>query len=116
MTLNRARSAADRILARYGGEASLERETGPQQNPWDPPAGVVSIPVQAIETGFEQDYLVGGSVIAGDVMLLIRSDVAPAMTDRLTLRGRDYTIVALFPVQPAPAGLLIHTRLHARVG
>jgi hypothetical protein len=116
--LNRAKSAADRILARYGGEAELVRlEAGTEPEfPWDPPAEdqEVYLPVQAIETGSSSDYLGDTLIEAGDVVCVIASDTEPRLSDKLRLRGHDHVILDIKPVQPAPGGPLSHYSIHAR--
>ena len=118
MTLNRAKSAADRILARYGGEAELVRlESTPEPvNPWDDPSETVEVvlPVQTIETGYSIDHMNGTLIQAGDVMVVIASDVEPLLSDTLRLRGRGFMIVDIKPVQPAPGGPVAHYAIHAR--
>ena len=116
--LNRAKSAADRILARYGGEAELVRlESTPEPvNPWDDPSETVEVvlPVQTIESGYSIDHVGNTLIQAGDVMVVIASEAQPALTDKLRLRGRDHTIIDIKPVQPAPGGPVAHYAIHAR--
>lgn len=115
---NRAKSAADRILARYGGQAELVRieSTSEPQSPWDPPSQTVEVmhPVQTIETGYSIDHMNGALIQAGDVMVVIASDIEPLLSDTLRLRGRVHMIVDIKPVQPAPGGPVAHYAIHAR--
>jgi len=113
MTVNRAKSAADRIITRHGGEAALVRETDAPVNPWDDPGGVVILPVLLIETGYSIDYVSNTLVQAGDIMVAIASDTEPALSDKLRLRGHD-PIIDMKPVQPAPGGPVTHYTIHAR--
>lgn len=119
-TYERHRATADRLIARYGGGCSLVRIEGGEipQNPWDPPGDQQEVlyPVQFIETGYAIDHQAGTLIQTGDVVgvIAVPATITPALTDRLRLRGHDFSIMDVKPVQPAPGALVLQFAIQAR--
>ncbi len=119
-TYERHRATADRLIARYGGGAELVRIEGgtPPQNPWDPPGDQQEVlySVQFIETGYAIDHMAGTLIQTGDVIgvIAVPASITPALTDKLRLRGQDFHIMDVKPVQPAPGAPVLQFAIQAR--
>ena len=118
-TYTRHRATADRLIGRYGGAAVLVRIVrGVQVNPWDDPpeAEEVAYSVQFIETGYQFDNLDGTLIQSGDVLgiIAVPANITPNLTDTFRLRGHDYTLIDLKPVQPSPGAVVLQFAIHAR--
>mgnify|MGYP005854658029 CR=1 FL=1 len=113
---SRARTTADRLLARHGGEATLLRtETIPPENSWESPTvTTTSTPVQFTETGVELDLVDGQTVQEGDLVGMLSASVEPELIDLLRVNGRIYTLLSIRPVQPAPGEPITHFSIHGR--
>ena len=113
---SRARTTADRLLARHGGEATLLRTTTvPGANSWDPPTVTTTqTPVQFIETGVELDLVDGQTVQEGDLLGMMSASVTPELVDVLSVNGKLYTLLSIKPVQPAPGEPITHFTVHGR--
>ena len=119
MKHTRHQSTATRLITRYGGAAALVRmEGGVQVNPWDDPPdeAEVAYSVQFIETGYQFDNLDGTLIQSGDVLgiIAVPASITPNLTDTFRLRGHDYTLIDLKPVQPSPGAVVLQFAIHAR--
>ena len=107
-----------RLMARYGGAATLTRiAPGEGGTPWAPaPETVAAHAVQIIETGHELDLQEGSVIQAGDLVavMLPHADVTPAPVDRLTIGAAVFTLLSVRPVRSDPEGPPIHFVLHGR--
>lgn len=117
MTIRHQQMTA-RLMARYGGNATLTRSTpGVGGQPWDPVEPILThFTVQVIETGVELDLQPGSLIHAGDLVavMLPHADLAPKQVDGLTVGGTTYTILSVHPVRAKPEGPVIHYVLHGR--
>ena len=118
-TYARHRAAADRLIARYGGGAELLRTETTGGGPSDPTGGTTTTtayPVQFMETGYQLGNLDGTFIQSGDVLgvMAVPATITPALTDKLRLRGRDFTLVDLQPVQPSPDAPVLQFAIQAR--
>lgn len=119
MTLNRTKSAADRILARYGGQAVLSRTTTTGGGPADPTGGTVTTEthnVQFIEVAAKAEFLSAGLILSTDLTGIMQPSegITAKPGDVLTLNGKSHFILNAAPVRPAPGGPVIHISIHAR--
>jgi len=106
----------NRLLDTYGGEAFIVRyeSSGPSYDPG--PTVETLFPIVFLETGFtesESNDLVDTNGIAGHVR--VSATVTPDNDDTFRLRGKDFSIKSLTPVQPSPDGELIIYTLRAVV-
>lgn len=111
---DRARSIAARLIARHGGPAVLVRETAPPSAPWDPPGGTELVPCQFLEGAFELDHIDQTLIQRGDITGLV-TGAAPLLSDKLRVRGTDYALLSVHPVQPDTTSPPVHWRVHGRV-
>lgn len=114
----RLEQMTSRLMARYGGTATLTRETpGEDGTPWEPGLPVVTAySVQIIETGTELDLQEGSLIQAGDLVAVMQphAEVTPAQLDRLTIGGTTYALLSVRPVRTDPQGPVLHFILHGR--
>lgn len=114
----RLEQIASRLFARYGGTATLTRETpAAGGTPWEPGLPTVTAyAVQIIETGTELDLQEGSLIHAGDLVaaMLPHAVITPAPVDRLTIGGTTYTLLSVRPVRADPDGPVLHFILHGR--
>lgn len=106
-----------RLIARYGGTATLQEQgdhTGPD---WDPQPGVpVDHTVHLVETGAEQDLLPGTTIQAADLIaaMLPPADVVPSTAHRLIVGSLSMAIISVKPVRTVPDGPVLHFVIQAR--
>jgi len=117
MKHTRHQSTATRLITRHGGAGALVRAgevTGPE---WAPVFGPeLVLPVTILETGYQQDYHAGTLIQAGDKLglMAVSASVTPGLSDRLEIDGREYQMVEVKPVQPAPGGAVVAYSYQAR--
>ena len=107
-----------RLVARYGGAATLTAPGGFAGPEWDPiPLPATSYAVQLIDTGADQELVAGGVVQAHDLLcvMLPHASITPTTAHSLTVYGKTYALLSVQPVQSKPDGPVIHFRLHGRV-
>ena len=106
------RATADRLIERFGVEATLHRPGGLDETTYPPvrlpgtsePCIVVRDTYSAAERG-------GTLIEEGDVKLLIAATVArPTTADTLEVQGVTYHLQAVEPIQPGPDVLLYQAR------
>ena len=118
MTIRHQQMTA-RLVARYGGNATLSRTTyipNPTE-PWnDGETITATYTVQVIETGVELDLQPGSLIHAGDLVaaMLPHAEVVPKQIDRLQMGDRGYSILSVRPVRANPEGPVIYYVLHGR--
>lgn len=91
----RLQGTADRMLARFGAAATIIAPGQPDEvNGGDPVA--VSYPCQAVIAAYDQRYVNGTSILAGDVQIIISAvglGVEPKVGMRVSAGGKSYLIV-----------------------
>jgi hypothetical protein len=79
--------------------------TSPPADAWNPaPRTPVDHPCTALDTAWETSLVAAGLVGAQDVKVLILAttiDVEPRASDRVTVRGRTYTVMPASASMPA---------------
>ena len=122
----RAKAVSDRILSRHGGAGFLVRTSAGDtpQNPFPDPSNPEPAPdpvetlhpVQIIETGYTHEHLKDTLIQTGDLvaMLSVPADFTPTISDKLRVRGRDYFLIDIQPVQPNPDSAAVHFVVHGR--
>ena len=105
-----------RLVARFGGSATLTRASVVDGSPFAPVLGSTDYAVQLIETGAEATNRNGTLVETGDLVaaMLPHPEVSPKTGDRLTAGGVAYTVLRVEPVRSDPAGDVIHWRIEGR--
>lgn len=106
-----------RLMARFGGTATLTRTTSTAANPWDQGAATTTdYTVQTVETGASDSWISGGLIETGDIVLamLPHDEVAPQVGDKLSTTAGMFTLLSVEPVRSDPGGPVIHYRLHGR--
>lgn len=106
-----------RLMARYGGSATLARMTGADETTYPPTPGVeTSWTVQIIETGAETETRNGTLVETGDLVaaMLPHAEVSPKIGDKLTAGGITFMVLRVEPLRTDPDGDVIHWRIEAR--
>lgn len=111
---SRLRGTADRLIARFGQDATLSRtSTGAQpQKPWDgvPAAVPATYPVRAVSQGVNTRYGrdPAGALIPRTVRVVLigASGVEPQMGDRIEMADGTYEISRVERVQPGDTALL----------
>lgn len=106
-----------RLMARYGGAATVSVPggfTGPEYDPTPLPPTVHTVAL--IETGAEQELVAGGVVQANDVVVAMapHASFTPTTADTLTIGGKSYALLSVQPVRSQPDGAVIYFRLHGR--
>lgn len=105
-----------RLVARYGGTATLARSSGADESTYPPTPGTTETwTVQLIETGLEVEKRMGTMVEAGDLVaaMLPHPEVTPQIGDRLTTGGETYSITAVHPIRTTPGGAPAHWHVEA---
>lgn len=116
-----------RLMARFGGAATLSRTElpgDPPQNPFPDPNNPDPAPepvtttwaVTIIEQGVELDHQPDSSVRAGDLVAAMQPhpDVTPTQADDLIVGGITYAVLSVQPIRSNPDGPVIHYVLHGR--
>lgn len=99
-----------RLVARYGGTATLARSSGADESTYPPTPGTTETwTVQLIETGLEVEKRMGTMVAA----MLPHDEVTPQIGDRLTTGGETYSITAVHPIRTTPGGAPAHWHVEA---
>lgn len=113
-----------RLLARYGGPATLTRVVpgaliDPEQ-PWlgNGPSTYITEDVPFIRTEAGVEFVSTGVIVAGDLVGIMAVPQTaelnpPKLTDLINAGGKLYTILRFEPVHSDPNGV-IHYRVHGR--
>jgi hypothetical protein len=107
----REQATANRLIAKFGGGATLIRkgQTDPS-NPFAPAGADVSYPVTIVDVGNNSltrraDSLSLAWAKAG--YMATPEAVTPLPTDVLTISGRNYTLLETKPLTPNPDGVTV---------
>lgn len=109
---------ATALITRKGGPATLHRQgasTG--GDAWNPTPGTVTdYAVTIVETSASIQRNANTTIRNGDKVgiMAVPSGVTPAVADAITIGGSKHQIIALQPVQPNPAGVVVIYEFQAR--
>jgi hypothetical protein len=106
---------ASRLIAKFGQQATIEREGNPPVNPWDPPGTTVSHPCTVAVVRYQFDYMDGTLIERDDRRVFLsveRLTIEPETSDRLVIDGVTYSLVSIHPL--APDGVVRFYELQAR--
>ena len=106
-------ATATRLLERFGAAATIKRST---PGAYNPATGTMTPTVTTHATtaavfAFDQKYIDGTLVQAGDQRAYLAPAVVPQQGDALTWDGRDWQVVAVKPVSPAGVPVLFEAQL-----
>jgi hypothetical protein len=112
---NRLAATASRLLAKFGATVSVVRNTGGSVHPV---TGVVTpgtnqtLTANGLINKFADDLIDGTRILASDRVLIMDNSFEPLQTDRPTIGGQSWTIVAIDTIKPAAVGVvyMLHVR------
>lgn len=106
-------ATAARLLERFGAAATLKRQSG---TAYDPATGTstqtyTSYATTAAVFDYDQKYIDGTLIKAGDKQAYCAPAVTPEQGDRFTWNGVDYSVIAVKPTSPAGVPVLYEAQL-----
>lgn len=111
MTFDYARSrvVADRLISRFGQEATLSRpvSTGPAHNPVEGTPQIHS--VRLVVEEYRQNEIDGTRVLRTDKKVLLAKaalTIEPTTTDQLLIGGKAHAIIDVRPLNPGGSVVL----------
>lgn len=115
MTFDYAAAAADalELLREFGAAATLKRTTAGAYDPATSTAGetVTELQTTAAVLAYPQKYIDGTLIRHGDRRALCAAGVEPKQGDALAWQGRDLTVIAVRPVDPAGVAVLYEAQV-----
>lgn len=111
-----AQKSAERMIERYGADATLLRPTasGPAYNPT--PGAPVSLPVVAVTSTYGLREIDGTRILATDRRVLLAGRnlaIEPATSDRLKVGATEYAIVDVRVVKPGATVIYYELQVRA---
>lgn len=106
-----------RLVARYGGAATLARTTGADESTYPPTPGTETTwTVTLTQTGAETETRNGTLVETGDLVAAMapHDQVSPQIGDRLTADGQTFMVLRVEPIRSDPAAEVLHWRIEGR--
>lgn len=115
MSFDYARTAATalRLLTRFGASATLKRTSAGAYNPalGTSAETQTSLTTTACVFDYDQKYIDGTLVLAGDKYAFLSSEQMPKQGDVLAWQSVDYTVKAVRHVAPAGTAVLYEVQL-----
>lgn len=115
MTFNYPATAATatRLLERFGAAAVLVRTT---TGAYDPATGSNTVTVANLATtaavfAYDQKYIDGTLILAGDQLAYCAPGVTPKQGDSLAWNSKTYTVIAVKPTSPAGVPVLYEAQI-----
>lgn len=102
------KATATRLLNKFderesGQKIMFKRLTGDPV--WDPDLGQMVFPVAelvevvGVVTSFDLALINDNTIQGGDLLIKITADIAPSMSDKVSIDGDEYSIVSIDPVR-----------------
>ena len=105
MSFDYSKSAATalKLLTKFGGDVTLKRDTGDSTHPITGAitAGTdASVTTTGLLVNYKNDAIDGTRIMSGDKQLILSNEQAVTMTDKPTINGENWSIVAIETVKP----------------
>ncbi len=112
----RMQGRADYLIARYNEEPfQVKRKAGPNQmvNGEVVIAADTLIDVVGVCTVIDKNLVNNTTILQGDLLMTIKHDIEPLMTDVFIVDEQDYEVVAIEKYQPSSTILAYKVQLRA---
>ncbi|KAF1706287.1 hypothetical protein [Pseudoxanthomonas sacheonensis] len=106
-------ATATRLLTRFGATCTLVRTT---TGAYDPATGsntvtVENLPTTAAVFAYDQKYIDGTLILAGDQLAYCAPAVTPKQGDSFTWNSATFTVIAVKPISPAGIPILFEVQI-----
>jgi hypothetical protein len=106
-------ATATRLLVRFGAACTLVRTT---EGAYNPATGsntvtVENLPTTAAVFAYDQKYIDGTLILAGDQLAYCAPAVEPKQGDSFTWAGVPRTVIAVKPISPAGIPVLFEAQI-----
>ena len=97
-------ATAARLITKFGAVGTITRTTGGSVDPvtGDTTAGTtVTYTPNTIVQKYADELIDGTRILSSDRLIILDNTIEPLTTDKITIRGEDWTIVSVSESRPA---------------
>lgn len=101
---NSMAATASKLITKFGAQGTIKRTTGGSIDPvtGDTTAGTtVTYTPNTIVQRYADELIDGTRILSSDRLIILDNTIEPLTTDKITIRGEDWTIVSVSESRPA---------------
>lgn len=101
---NSMAATASKLITKFGAKGTIKRTTGGSIDPvtGDTTAGTtVTYTPNTIVQKYADELIDGTRILSSDRLIILDNTIEPLTTDKITIRGEDWTIVSVSESRPA---------------
>jgi len=101
---NSMAATASKLITKFGAQGTIKRTTGGSIDPvtGDTTAGTtVTYTPNTIVQKYADELIDGTRILSSDRLIILDNTIEPLTTDKITIRGEDWTIVSVSESRPA---------------
>lgn len=101
---NSMAATASKLITKFGAQGTIKRTTGGSIDPvtGDTTAGTtVTYTPNTIVQKYADELIDGTRILSSDRLIILDNTIEPLTTDKITIRGEDWTIISVSESRPA---------------